>query len=630
MSEPASGSTQDPLAKPQRDPEVEAAAIAEDSLIFNLTFLIPTATILAIIFAFYIVPSSWSLYRTTVQYWAYPGSVVLPIWYLIYTIGWSIPLTVNFLAWHGIFKDPKPLPLPRVDERNVQTNWTHGNLLAWSVPRVLLYVNISLFSLSGLTVLLSPDLRANDWGCAVAALWGAFMLNWTSSQIHFYARRRFKLLIRTAASVEPDSVPSFIPADSKSNTSSTTATTDTLSTLTQRPHLRPRRHSNVARISTSDRLQRINEILNPAFTDRVSQVTEAMLYVLTFLLFLSTTNLLVRATSSPSPPGSLYALADGTRVHLLCHGVRGGLSTILLDSGLSEPSLMHAGILERAAEAGEVGRVFGGEGLDLDSFLPCLIVVDLISLLPNLRILYHLAASPRRNRLKRTSTPPFSHHLSIATTLSHSPNLTSNFLTPLPRSAIARLLTAAHPVNVTGVVLIDPMHEDYPVRGTHALSLAWFASPVGLDRFLYSVMGNVLLLLLFMNIHRTNSTIPHPTPKQAVVNELHFFRSHTSVELRCSRHHPAVTSPASSLCVTPRALFPSDVPLTIVTTGEPTALHLDLAENLSTRLVALKAVAKPDTYEHPLVSRSPSIYNITVDHGHSARNPITCCEAGGG
>lgn len=460
----------------------------EESLVFSLIFVLPSAILFVISFIACVIPSTWSAYTFITKYWHYPGSLPLTCWLLLYPIIWSIPPTINVLAWHGIFRNPLTLPeaQPKIPSTRVGRQ-----LLAWSIPRALLYLNIIFLVSIALTILFTSELRRFDWLAALAAIWGAFVLTWVSSQINFYARRRVKRLIEISelsddedeneeqqemdGDMQAEAAGSTALKRSRTNSTASSGKSEALSAASQ-PAPKPKM---IARIPSN------HSRLLPARFPLYRLTTESTLYLASFIAFLLLLNTILRARESIlyPPPGERFTTKDGTVLHVECQGSTSfgeknvTVPTILFEPGASVLASHHVAFLAELEKAGQIGRYCwydrAGYGWSSSGVLPATAETEADQA-------YQIIVQ----EMKEESLIIVGHSFG---------------------GMIARMFASKYPQHIVGLVLLDASHEDElywtEVHGKPGSSLDWavrkwqwscvlydfvwlILEPIGVDRWI--------------------------------------------------------------------------------------------------------------------------------------------------
>jgi pimeloyl-ACP methyl ester carboxylesterase len=458
----------------------------EESLVFSLIFVLPSTIFFAITLIACITPTTWSVYQFFVSRWHYSGSLPLTCWILLYPIVWSLPPIINVLAWHGIFK--KPLTLPELQPKIPSTR-VGRQLLAWSVPRALLFLNIVFLIGFAITILVSKELRGLEWTAALAAIWGAFVLTWVSSQINFYARRRVKRLMDLAETVHLEEEQEEIEAReaaeaessyltqpiqrSRTNSTSSSGKSELL-TAASKPSDRPK---IIARIPTNHRR------LLPARIPLYRLTTETTLHLLSFVAIFLFANTVIRALeiSKYPPPGQRFISQDGTLLHIHCQGSNQlgdyTVPTVVFEPGASVLASHHAQFLADLEKEGKIGRYCwydrAGYGWSASGALPA-------------------TAEYAADQAYELLVQNMKEENMILVGHSYG-------------GMIVRLFAAKYPEYVSGVILLDASHEDEllwtEVRTGHSATLEWAVrkwqwscalydfvwlvlEPLGMDRFI--------------------------------------------------------------------------------------------------------------------------------------------------
>lgn len=429
----------------------------EESLIFSLIFVLPSAIVFAITLIACVIPSSWSVYQFFVSYWHHPGSLPLTCWLLIYPIVWSLPPTINVLAWHGIFKNP--LTLPEVQPKIPSTR-VGRQLLAWSIPRALLYLNIIFLISVALSILLTPELRSLDWTAALAAIWGAFVLTWVSSQINFYARRRVKRLMDLSETMQSDDEQE---AESQSSNNSNNLTAPLQRSRTNSTGSTGKSGILNAASQPSDKPKTIARIpsnhsrLLPTHIPLYRLTTESTLYLISFVAVLILANTFIRAreTIIYPPLGQRVNIQDGTLLHVKCEGSNYygehniTVPTIVFEPGASVLASHHSQFLAELEQEGKIGRYCwydrAGYGWSSTGVLPA-------------------TAETAADQAYELLVQNMKEENMILVGHSYG-------------GMIVRVFAAKYPEHVSGVVLLDASHEDElyytDVRIGNSANLAW-------------------------------------------------------------------------------------------------------------------------------------------------------------
>lgn len=429
----------------------------EESLVFSLIFVLPSAIFFAITLIACVIPSSWSVYQFFVSYWHHPGSLPLTCWLLIYPIVWSLPPTINVLAWHGIFKNP--LTLPEVQPKIPSTR-VGRQLLSWSIPRALLYLNIIFLVFIALIILLTPELRSLDWTAGLAAIWGAFVLTWVSSQINFYARRRVKRLMELSETMqaeeeeetqaEPESSSNHLTATiprSRTNSTSSAGKSYILNAASQ-PADKPK---IIARIPSK------HSRLLPTRIPLYRLTTESTLYLIFVVAVFLLANTIIRAreTLRYPPPGQRVTAQDGTLLHVKCQGSNYfgennvTVPTIVFEPGASVIASYHVQFLADLEKEGKIGRYCwydrAGYGWSSSGILPA-------------------TAEAAADQAYELLVEEMKEENMILVGHSYG-------------GMIVRIFAAKYPEYVSGVMLLDASHEDElywtDVRVGKSASMAW-------------------------------------------------------------------------------------------------------------------------------------------------------------
>ncbi|KAM3588732.1 hypothetical protein VKS41_001171 [Umbelopsis sp. WA50703] len=542
----------------------------EESLVFSLIFVLPSAVLFVISFIACVIPSSWAAYSFVTRYWHYPGSLPLTCWLLLYPIVWSLPPTINVLAWHGIFRSPLTLPEahPKIPSTRVGRQ-----LLAWSVPRALLYLNIIFLISIALTILFTSELRRFDWLAALAAIWGAFVLTWVSSQINFYARRRIKRLLEisemsdeedededeqeSTGDVQDETAGSTAQKRSRTNSSASSGRIEALSAASQ-PAAKPKM---IARIPSN------HSRLLPARIPLYRLTTESTLYLTSFIATLLLLNVIFRARESLlyPPPGERFTTKDGTSLHVECQGTNSfgekniTVPTILFEPGASVLASHHVAFLTELEQAGQVGRYCwydrAGYGWSSSGVLPA-------------------TAEAEADQAYEVIVQKM--HEESLIIVGHSFG-----------GMIARMFAAKYPQHVVGLVLLDASHEDElywtEVHGKEGQSLSWairkwqwscvvydfvwlILEPLGVDRWIpiwsigdegWKAYGE-----------KTRAGLLNGRALQAISSEVRNLVTLSADQVRSTRPAPFIDYTDSASTPTVAEIFPPDLPVSVVTSGE--------------------------------------------------------------
>ncbi|KAI8575365.1 hypothetical protein K450DRAFT_262102 [Umbelopsis ramanniana AG] len=536
----------------------------EESLVFSLIFVLPSTIFFAITLIACITPSTWSVYQFFVSRWHYSGSLPLTCWILLYPIVWSLPPIINVLAWHGIFK--KPLTLPELQPKIPSTR-VGRQLLAWSIPRALLFLNIVFLIGFAITILVSKELRSLEWTAALAAIWGAFVLTWVSSQINFYARRRVKRLMDLAETVhleeEQEEMEAREAAESsnltepiqRSRTNSTSSSGKSeLLTAASKPSDRPK---IIARIPTN------HKRLLPARIPLYRLTTETTLHLLSFAAIFLFANTVIRAleTSKHPPPGQRFMSQDGTLLHIHCQGSNQlgdyTVPTVVFEPGASVLASHHVQFLAELEKEGKIGRYCwydrAGYGWSASGALPATA---------------EYAADQAYELLVQQMKED---HMVL---VGHSYG-----------GMIVRLFAAKYPEYVSAVVLLDASHEDEllwtDVRTGHSATLEWairkwqwsctlydfvwlVLEPLGIDRFvpIWSIGDEGWSTYS----EATKAGLLNGRALQAISSEVRHLVTLSADQVRSTR--PSRFTEDEKPTTSRQLLFPPDLPVSVVTSTE--------------------------------------------------------------